>query len=142
MIPLPKMSPRYHFKPWWWCLKIDLLMLACRIPVLRLIRSRRSCPNCKGIGTWKCYGGPFRPKIDQKPGPSRRWLCKYCGKYDGEDYGESWAFADRDRGCWTVRELYGPSSSFGLISKNMESGRCMTPKGVLAKDYNVNPWAG
>lgn len=61
------------------------------------LRDRLRCPGCKAVGTFKPHGGTVDAVVDwwahrrgEMPTEQyrnlrtvRRWLCKYCGRYEG-----------------------------------------------------------
>lgn len=58
-------------------------------------RDRRKCPSCGVRGTWRAYGLWFGDR------QVRRWLCKWCGFYDGVD-GRFTAVMDLRKGTWVL----------------------------------------
>lgn len=70
------------------------------------MRNRLRCPDCEAVGTFKMHGGYIDAACDwieerikgEKPEfprrPVRRWLCKYCGYYEGPE-GLLRAFPDK-----------------------------------------------
>jgi hypothetical protein len=75
----------FHARPLWWLLRHALG---------RFRRGKRRCPSC-GQRYWDAYGFWWKDRN------VRRWLCKWCGFYDGVD-GRFWAVSDPRRGCWVL----------------------------------------
>lgn len=69
---------------------------------LTRMRDRLRCPVCGAVGTYKPHGGIFDRQDSRKV---RRWLCKWCGAYRGED-GIHQCVIDEDRGVWAFSWEY------------------------------------
>lgn len=106
-----------------------------RVGLLLGFRDRLRCPQCGAVGTWKPYGG----SISRKHGDRRwckRWLCKWCGFYEGRD-GIDWAQVDEETGAWQT------SRSTTEWARKVSEGKLWTPKGRLVDvEKPVNPWFG
>jgi len=89
------------------------------------MRDRLRCPGCGAVGTWKPHGGWLDREDARKV---RRWLCKWCGLYDGPE-GTTGAAVGAN-GFWELRED---------ISDGGE-----TPMGATLRYFGrvVNPWNG
>lgn len=89
--PQAKMPPRpgFHRRPVWWLIKHWLAG--------KFLRGRLRCPSCAVVGTWKPYGYWWKDRN------VKRWLCKWCGYYEGVD-GRKWCVMDKDKGCWVFAE--------------------------------------
>ncbi len=64
------------------------------------LRDRLRCPQCSSVGTWKPHGAWW----DQRrygDRPARRWMCKFCGYYNGPE-GTVTAWPDPEAGCWAL----------------------------------------
>jgi hypothetical protein len=46
------------------------------------LRDRKRCPACTAVGTYKPHGG----WLEGVKGPRRRWLCKWCGLYENDEF--------------------------------------------------------
>lgn len=88
--PQAKMPPMlgFHQAPFRWLLKWMLLYRW---------RRRHTCPACGAVGTWKPYGRWWKDR------DCKRWLCKWCGFYDGVDE-RTWCVIDKAQGCWVKAE--------------------------------------
>jgi len=95
------------------------------------MRDRLRCPYCARVGTWKPH-----PRGLANPGPCRRWLCKWCGYYDGED-GLSFGLFDTEKGVWVLRRDVTPSE----FTVGRAKGTMGVP-GMIFKEMKVNPWVG
>ena len=115
----------FHDRPFRWLLRFWFCT--------RFRRGKMACPACGAGGTFKPFGGHW---IDR---PVRRWLCKWCGFYDGVD-GRFWAVVDRKRGCW-VLPVDEERESAEEYFQRVESGELTTPQKIMAKE-SINPWAG
>lgn len=62
------------------------------------MRDRLRCPHCGAVGTWKPHGGWY-DGLDLRC--VRRWLCKWCGGYDGPE-GVMAARYSAERGWWVL----------------------------------------
>ena len=123
-----------------------------RWPFVDTIRHRLRCPRCAKVGTWKPRGpviresspaadvcGGYTEKVQLRfPGYSRRarnyagyvkrrWLCKWCGLYDGQDEDDTDAFVDPERRVWS------------LIDALTDQETAWLP---LEKWTDADPWAG
>jgi hypothetical protein len=69
---------------------------------LRLVglRDRLRCPSCKAIGTWKPHG-TWVSRWRDGDRPVRRWMCKWCGRYEGPE-GLLKAWINHEAGCWAL----------------------------------------
>jgi uncharacterized protein CbrC (UPF0167 family) len=112
LLPQGKMPPLSTFSehPWFWLLKHRVFY--------KFRRGKLRCPCCGTVGTWKPYGLYWRDR------EVRRWLCKWCGFYDGTD-GRFWCGADKTQGCWVKREKQEQT----------------TPEEIM-REAGLNPWAG
>ena len=105
------------------------------------LRQRLRCPYCDAIGTWKPHG-TFTARIRHKDRPVRRWLCKFCGMYNGPE-GEVQAYPEARRGCWVLPKEYDP-----IAKRSERTAARVVPKAVLSKALpgksrkGVNPWVG
>lgn len=111
LMPQGKM-PRtwaFHDHPWFWLVKHAFG---------RWFRAHRACPNCGSMGTWKAYGYWWKDR------DVRRWLCKWCGFYDGVD-GRYWCAISTKIGAWAKRE----------------EADMQTPE-EFAREKGFNPWVG
>lgn len=113
LLPQGKMPPMmtFHRHPWLWLIKHRVFR--------SFLRGRLRCPACGVVGTWKPYGYWWRDR------DVRRWLCKWCGFYDGTD-GRFWCGINEDVGAWAKME---------------EKPGMKTPE-QIARDMGFNPWAG
>lgn len=59
------------------------------------MRDRHRCPQCLAVGTWKPHGHPW----DKADRPARRWMCKWCGLYDGPEETKQ-VYINLDKGYW------------------------------------------
>lgn len=102
------------------------------------LRDRFRCPDCHAVGTWKPHGGTLDGIYDRAHGLHdtrlvRRWVCKFCGRYEGPE-GVLHAWPDRDRGWWVLPPPHDPESA-------EEPGD--TPEDVLDRHLGgVWPWRG
>lgn len=135
---------------WWRKVAHDLLLLW---PLRDTLRNHLTCPRCGKIGTWKPRGGIIRPDTESSSkcggyvnltklrwqGPmslrsakrlpgyiARRWLCKWCGFYDGQGEIENMAFVNDDKKVWS------------FASDIPESIEKWTPN----DRFDVDPWNG
>lgn len=69
------------------------------------VRDRLRCPSCRSIGTWRPHGGPL-DREDKRGTP--RWLCKWCGFYDGPE-GTQQAYVGEH--AWTLDEGFTPKQA-------------------------------
>jgi hypothetical protein len=62
------------------------------------LRRRLVCPLCGAVGTWK----PHQPSISMDGKSTRpwRWLCKWCGYYDGPEGKGRLCYPSATKGCW------------------------------------------
>lgn len=122
LLPQGKMPPipTFHDHPWRW-------LIAWRWYYKR--RTRLICPCCSVVGTWKPYGGWWRDRN------VKRWLCKWCGFYDGVD-GRYWCYIDKTQGCW----VGWPEPPEEAVSR-INSGDLTTPEKIAHRE-GFNPWAG
>lgn len=94
------------------------------------MRSRLRCPHCRRVGTFKPHGSIFdRVQGDRRA--VRRWLCKWCGYYQGPEGIRQAAINTRERE-WQLTE-------WGEIEY-----KATTPE-VAFKETSVggsNPWGG
>lgn len=68
------------------------------VHVFPWLRSRLKCPSCGAIGTWKPHApGPTLDGASQRPW---RWLCKWCGYYDGPEGKGRLCYPSTVKGCW------------------------------------------
>lgn len=72
------------------------------------LRGRLRCPHCGATGTWAPHGG-FWDRVRSGDRPVRRWLCKWCGYYNGPE-GELFGFPDKERGVWSLPRPYYPEA--------------------------------
>lgn len=102
------------------------------------LRDRFRCPSCRAVGTWKPHGGVLDGLVDRIHGEVnkrlvRRWLCKYCGHYEGPE-GTLQAWPDLDRGWWVLPQPHDPQSS-------RTPGD--TPQDAVAQSLGTTwPWRG
>lgn len=97
------------------------------------MRDRLRCPQCKAVGTWKPHGGTWN-RLCHKDRAQRRWMCKYCGRYEGRDIGIAYVYPCPTRGCWTALYPWDPESP-------PEGGP--TPADVVWRELaKVWPWWG
>lgn len=111
LMPQGKMPPimSFHDHPWLWLIKHRIFR--------RFLRGRLRCPCCGAVGTWKPFGFIWQDR------DVRRWLCKWCGFYDGTD-GRYWCAINPKIGAWDKR---GPGMR--------------TPQ-EIGRQEGFNPWAG
>lgn len=101
------------------------------------LRDRYRCPGCQAVGTWKPHGGFLDGIYDRVHGERntrlvRRWVCKYCGRYEGPE-GLLRAWPDTERGWWVLPPPYDPLSGAPE----------MTPKEAVELNLDdVWPWRG
>jgi hypothetical protein len=76
-------------------------------PFIWYFRDRLRCPTCRKVGTWKPRGpvGRADGRIIK-----RRWLCKWCGAYDGEGERDTGAFINKVKGYWDIRSCHSDES--------------------------------
>jgi hypothetical protein len=84
------------------------------------------CPECGSLGLWNPYGRWWKDR------QVRRWLCKWCGLYDGVD-GRFWAVMDRARGCW-VLPVEVERESWVDYEQRVKSGELTTPREIARKE--------
>jgi rubredoxin len=92
------------------------------------LRDRLRCPNCRAVGTWKPHGYRHARRTGDRP--VRRWLCKYCGHYQGPE-GTVTCVVDPELGVWRFPHDMDPTAPDDLT----------TPREIL-RDHKVWPWAG
>lgn len=101
------------------------------------LRDRYRCPDCGAVGTWKPHGGTLDGIWDRAHGEHetrlvRRWVCKYCGRYEGPE-GLLRAWPDPKRGHWVLPPPYDPESGAPE----------MTPREAVELQLDeVWPWRG
>lgn len=66
------------------------------------VRDRLRCPQCRAVGTWKPHGSQIERHFYGDI-PVRRWLCKWCGYYNGP-LGRVVAYPDPASRVWTLPE--------------------------------------
>lgn len=64
------------------------------------LRDRLRCPSCTAVGTWKPHGDPLS-RIRYGDRPVRRWMCKFCGRYEGPE-GITRAWPRSETKVWVV----------------------------------------
>lgn len=105
------------------------------------LRDRFRCPECRAVGTWKPHGGVVDKVYDRITAPgetyrtTRRWLCKYCGFYEGPE-GQLRAHPDRERPWWVLPAPHDPES--------LPENELPTPEEIVKTGYDksVWPWRG
>ena len=130
--PQGKFPPRrsFHDAPFRWLVRFWFFYEIGR----RLgFASRLRCPACAAVGTFKPFGNYW---LDRDV---RRWLCKWCGYYDGTD-GIFWAAMDREVGTWILPVDEG-RESFARYVEKVHDGTVTTPQ-KIANHERFNPWAG
>ena len=91
------------------------------------LRARLRCPECKAVGTWKPHG-TIEARLRHEDIKVRRWLCKWCGYYNGPR-GSTRCYPDQESGVWAL-----PDTGSGL-------GR--TPAEVIREHLSKTwPWRG
>lgn len=110
----------FHDKPfrwlivhWWACKRMSR-------------RGHTPCPACGTLGTWKPFG-----LFSWQDRLVRRWLCKWCGFYDGTD-GRFWAYMDAEAGTWVLAPQPGEVSYDEHVKLVAENYRT-TPKRLAAE---------
>lgn len=103
---------RWLFWHWWYCRRLKT-------------RGKLRCPACGVYGTWKPYG-----LFSWQDRLVRRWLCKWCGFYDGTD-GRFWAYMDSNVGTWVLAPQPGDISHREFL-KRMDHGEVTTPRRLAA----------
>jgi len=63
--------------------------------IVTRLRDRLRCPSCSAVGTYKIHA----------PGDGRpwRWLCKWCGHYDGPEGKGLLCCPSPSAWCWVFR---------------------------------------
>lgn len=89
------------------------------------IRDRLRCPDCKAVGTWKPHGTRSARRNGDRP--ARRWLCKYCGHYEGPE-GVLRCWPDPKLKVWVL-----PTADVEPLP---------TPRDLLREHGNLWPWKG
>jgi hypothetical protein len=89
------------------------------------------CPACGAVGTYNPYGFWWKDRN------VRRWLCKWCGFYDGVD-GRYWCFIDPRQGCW-VGPIEAEAESGVERQQRIAKGELTTPQ-KIARREGFNPW--
>lgn len=84
------------------------------------------CPSCGVVGSYNPFGAFWKDR------DVRRWLCKWCGYYNGTD-GQMWCVADRERGCWMM-PVEQERESAEDYAKRVESGELTTPQKIMQKE--------
>lgn len=104
------------------------------------LRDRYRCPSCGAVGSWKPHGGTLDGIYDRLHGERetrlvRRWICKFCGYYEGPE-GELRAHLDRERPWWVLPQPYDPETK--------PENYLPTPQDALQEFYDrrVWPWRG
>lgn len=104
------------------------------------LRDRYRCPDCGAVGSWKPHGGFLDGIYDRRHGEYntrlvRRWVCKFCGHYEGPE-GTLRAHLDSKRPWWVLPEPYDPES----VDETYEP----TPQDAMLEYYGrrVWPWRG
>jgi rubredoxin len=64
------------------------------------MRDRLRCPSCHAVGTWKPHGD-LVSRIRYGDRPVRRWMCKWCGRYEGPE-GVTKAWPRSETKVWVV----------------------------------------
>lgn len=107
--------------------------LACALRWVGL-RDRLRCPGCRRIGTWKPHGDVYS-RMNDHDRSVRRWLCKWCGRYEGPE-GVLKAFPSKVTGAWALEGWKD--------DKGEELPVEPTPEEAVLAAYGrpVNPWAG
>jgi hypothetical protein len=84
--------------------------------------NRLRCPRCGAVGTWK----PREPVRDERSGAMRpfRWLCKWCGYYDGPE-GQKQCCVDTVDRVWKFSE---------------EADTHLTPRRAVRQSAISNAW--
>lgn len=88
--------------------------------VSAFVRDRIRCPACRAVGTWKPHG----LGLDENR-HVRRWICKWCGFYVGEDGVKQKIGISRETWVWDLDSTETPFDAAASVF-----GR------------PVNPWKG
>src|SRR5207253_1087306 len=87
------------------------------------LRDRLRCPHCGAVGTWKPHGGWLDFSDKRRV---RRWLCKWCGWYEGPEGRGALCEPNLNKGCWDFKGDTAP-----------------TPKAIVESQLKtIWPWRG
>lgn len=97
------------------------------------LRDRLRCPYCNAVGTWKPHG-TWSARIFSHDRSARRWLCKWCGMYEGHE-GIVHAYPCGETHVWRLGPL--------LDLDSPASGVQLTPNEAMRGALGpVWPWRG
>jgi hypothetical protein len=112
----------------WWNIKhqfFDWMMIVG-------LRDRLRCPQCKAVGTWKPHGG-WMDWEDRRGRKHRRWLCKWCGYYEGMEGKGHLCYPSKLKGCWAFF-----SDPYAKDDRDQR-----VPEEIRLREFpNVWPWRG
>jgi len=106
--------------------------------IVTRLRDRLRCPECKAVGTYKLHA----------PGNGRpwRWLCKWCGYYDGPEGRGLLCCPSPTFGCWIFRSqadgFKGMTPEAALLisaGKERRKYRDENPDAPIP-DIHYSPW--